>query len=79
MDVDIHDETLLARVVRDWVERELPDEHGLAERAASSAATAYHEGATVADACAAAQSFVRSWCRHPSHSRPVPAGSKLAS
>lgn len=79
MDVDIDDEALVAQVVHDWVDRELPEEHGLAERAASSAAAAYHDGASVGDACAAAQTFVRSWCRHPSHSRPVRAGSRMAS
>lgn len=68
------------KAMRAWVERELPAESGLAERAARVAATAYDEGATADEAYRRARSYVRSWCSHPSHqSRPRPRAGRVAS
>lgn len=64
--------SLLETVVRDWVEREHPDEPGLAGRAALAAAHSFEAGAGVGDACEAANDVVRSWLDHPSHQRPHP-------
>lgn len=69
---------VLEGAVRDWVERELPGEPGLAARAAVVAASAYEHGATVGEACREAHSLVRSWCRHPAHPRQG-AAARLAS
>jgi len=58
---------ILAEVVRAWVEVELPEEPGAAERAAHIAEAAYSGGASIDEACGDALGFVHSWLHHPSH------------
>lgn len=70
---------LLEEVVREWAAKALPDEPGVATRAALLARSAYEHGATVTEACEEARAFVGSWARHPSHRREDGALLRLAS
>lgn len=58
---------VLGNVIREWVQRWLPEEPVAAERAAAVAAEAYRGGASVHEACEEARAFLGSWVRHPSH------------
>jgi hypothetical protein len=60
-------EQVLAGVVREWANQELPGEPGAADRAARLAAASYADSASITQACAEALAFVGSWNRHPAN------------
>jgi hypothetical protein len=65
--IAVTNDRLLGDVVRAWVHMEVPEDPGIAERAAARARAAYRDGASVTEACREAKEFVGSWIRHPSH------------
>lgn len=60
-------EDALTEVVRSWAEQVLPGHPEAAETAAAVARRAFHDGASVSEACQLARSFALSWSRHPAH------------
>jgi hypothetical protein len=67
--IDMTSEQVLAKVVREWANQELPGEPGAADRAAGLAAACYADNASITQACAEARGFVGSWIRHPAHAK----------
>jgi hypothetical protein len=65
--ITVTNDRLLAEAVRALVSEELPGDRAAADRAAFRALEAYRGGATVAEACHDAWTFVGSWVRHPAH------------
>jgi len=59
--------SVLGETVRQWAAENFQDDPEVAELAASIAELAYGKGASVAEACMEARSFLGSWMRHPSH------------
>lgn len=60
-------EDALVEVVRHWADGVLPGHPRATETAASLARQAFHDGASVSEACQLARSFLRSWADHPAH------------
>lgn len=60
-------EVALAEAVRDWTRARCPGEPSVAERATAVALDSYAGGASVAEACQQARSYVRAWVCHPAH------------
>ena len=58
----------LAGSVWDWTQRHCDDDPRVADLAVSVALSSYADGASVAEACERARSFVVSWSHHPGHS-----------
>jgi hypothetical protein len=65
--VDMANESVLIEVVREWGAQQPGCDSSAAEGAASVAARAYANGASVTEACQAARAYLRSWIAHPSH------------
>jgi hypothetical protein len=61
-------EQVLVESVRAWVDHLLPEDRGVAERAAAVALNWYRDGSTVSEACHQAGAYVTSWMGHPAHS-----------
>ena len=57
MDED-HYVTMLEETVRDWFQREYPDDPGLAKRASRVPARPFPAGASLGEACRAAHAYV---------------------
>lgn len=60
---------ILAAAVRRWTGGVLPGDDAAADRAVEAALVAVAGGASMSEACAAAQQLVRSWSAHPSRHR----------
>jgi formylglycine-generating enzyme required for sulfatase activity len=58
-------ELALAGSVWQWTRQHCPDDPRVAEKAVTVALSSYVGGASVAEACEQARSFVVSWVRHP--------------
>ena len=56
---------IVASAVRRWADRVLPGDDAAADAAAETAVAALASGASMAEACEAAQKLVRSWSVHP--------------
>lgn len=63
----------LGDAVRAWVDLQRPGDLVAAERAATIAQAAYHDGFPVSDACERARAFLAIWARHPSRGHGPPA------
>jgi hypothetical protein len=66
--VDVEVEVALAEAVRDWTRECCPGEPSVSERAVAVALDSFVGGASVAEACEQARSYVRAWVYHPAHS-----------
>lgn len=73
------DELVVARMVRAWSARVLPDEPEAVDRAVAAAVRSYAGGASVGEAFGVARRFLWAWTHHPSHRRVAAAGLRAAS
>ena len=60
-------ESTLAEVVWAWAVEMLPGHRTAADGAAAVARQAFHEGASITEACQLARSYLQSWANHPAH------------
>ncbi len=61
-------EVALAETVRDWARVNYPGEPSVASGAVAVALDSYAGGASIAEACEEARTYVASWMDHPAHS-----------